>query len=187
MNILQKSLIPNVLTFLRGVLVLVLIPLFLWEFPGHLWWAYFVFLLASFTDFLDGYLARKWEVVSDIGGLFDPLFDKVLTLSLFMLFVPFDIVPIWILVLMVVRELVVDGVKNFLSMKGIVVHAIKSAKAKTVCQIIFLNFGFFVLLFPGVVIWEHLALGFAVLALGLAYFSGWDYVYGRLGEYLRKG
>lgn len=169
---IAKNQIPNLITILRGVLILVIVVLFLLDVSDKWLWSYPLFLMASATDFIDGYLARKWNVVSEFGALFDPLFDKVLTLSMFMLFIPEAILPVGIFVLFLIRELLVDGIKSFVATKGKVIHAIKTAKWKMIMQIVFLNVCFWMMLWPSLPYLTEILYATTAIALGLAWWSG---------------
>src|SRR3972149_10741292 len=88
----MKKIIPNIITISRGITNILIIPLFFLEFPNKFVWIYVLFLYAACSDRLDGVLARKWKTVSDFGIVFDPLLDKILSLSLYMLLIPFNII-----------------------------------------------------------------------------------------------
>lgn len=98
--------------------------------------ALFTFLVASFSDFLDGYLAKKYNMTTDFGRLMDPIADKVLVLAAFLAFVELKLVPAWMVVLIISRELIITGVRIMASTKGRVISASLVGKHKTVSQII---------------------------------------------------
>ncbi len=131
--------IPNILTLLRVLLV----PVFVWlvffsDAPNSIAWALLVFSVASFTDFLDGYLARKWQVISDFGKVMDPLADKLLVLAALLaltLLEPFKLHP-FILFLIALREILVSVLREVYVKKGIVMSADKLGKFKTVMQML---------------------------------------------------
>jgi len=174
---LKKQNFPNIITVLRGVLALVIIILFFTTLPNRFWFIYVLFLLAALSDYLDGYLARKWQVVSDFGKMFDPLFDKILTISLYFLLVSF---VGWLLalifILLLLRELTVDSLKNYLLAKGVITPAIRSAKIKTAIQILMLNFVLLNLIFPDDSDLNILAYLFGAAAVVFAYWSGFIYL-----------
>ena len=124
--------LPNKLTVARMIAV----PFFIvcyylgWYLP-----AFLLFVLASFTDMLDGKIARKRNLVTNFGKIMDPLADKVLVYSAFLLMVP-DPVPAWMLVIILAREFLVAGVRTVAASKGIVIAAAMSGKIKTVLQMI---------------------------------------------------
>lgn len=97
-----------------------------------------IFIAAAITDALDGYLARKHHLETDFGRLWDPLADKLLVLSAFICFVQVqpDIVPAWVVVVIIGREFIVTGVRSVASASGKVIAADKSGKVKTVIQMV---------------------------------------------------
>ena len=97
--------------------------------------AFIIFILASLTDMLDGKIARKYDLVTNFGKIMDPLADKVLVYSAFLLIVP-DPVPAWMLIIILAREFLVAGVRTVAASKGIVIAAAMSGKIKTVLQMI---------------------------------------------------
>ena len=94
------------------------------------------FLIASLTDFLDGYIARKLELVSDFGKLMDPLVDKILTSAVFIILSKENIVPAWITITIISREFLVTGLRLLASNQGKVLSADSLGKWKTTSQIV---------------------------------------------------
>ena len=94
------------------------------------------FLIASLTDFLDGYIARKLELVSDFGKLMDPLVDKILTSAVFILLSKENVVPAWITITIISREFLVTGLRLLASNQGKVLSADSLGKWKTTSQIV---------------------------------------------------
>lgn len=95
------------------------------------------FLLASVTDWLDGYLARKMGLVTDLGKLLDPLADKILIAAAFVLFTDLDLCPAWVTVAILFREFAVTGLRLLLVEKGTVLPADGLGKWKTVLQMLY--------------------------------------------------
>lgn len=126
--------LPNQLTTLR----LLLIPFFLWAVyvPEPKWVALAIFLVASATDFLDGYLARKWNMITDYGKIMDPLADKMLITGALVAFVEFDWVPAWSVVLILAREFLITGLRVLLAERGEMMAAGNLGKIKTNVQMI---------------------------------------------------
>lgn len=108
--------------------------------------AFIVFCFASFTDFLDGWVARRRNEISDLGKLLDPLADKVLVLSAFLSFVEMNIIAAWMVVIIIVRELLITGLRIVAVKKGKVLEAGTSGKHKTVSQIVTIIFILIVLI-----------------------------------------
>jgi CDP-diacylglycerol---glycerol-3-phosphate 3-phosphatidyltransferase len=126
---------PNLLTSIRILLIPVFIFLFLPPNPLHPTLAAIVFALASFTDLLDGYLARRWEQITKLGKLLDPIADKLLVLSALILLVDFDRIPAWIAIVLIGRELAVTGLRAIASSEGIVIPADTAGKYKLFIQV----------------------------------------------------
>ena len=125
--------LPNKLTLAR----ILLIPVFVacMETIGTKYYiALFVFAIASFTDFLDGNIARKRGLVTTFGKFMDPLADKLLVLSAFVLLSTHGSVPGWITIMILARELTITGFRTIAASKGVILAAGKSGKIKTVTQ-----------------------------------------------------
>lgn len=125
--------VPNILTMIRIALIGVFIWLF---FTGHRYWAMGVFLLAGFTDFLDGFIARKYNLVTSFGKLMDPLADKLMLITALSCLTIAQLVPVWLVVAVAVKELamVLGGI--WMLRHGIVVQAEMIGKTATVVFII---------------------------------------------------
>lgn len=95
-----------------------------------------LFLLAAFSDMLDGYLARRSNQITSLGKLLDPLADKVLVSSVLIMFVETGWAPAWVVILIICRELLVTGLRSIAAEEGVVIAADKYGKAKTVTQIV---------------------------------------------------
>lgn len=137
--------LPNLLTLLRILLVPVFILLFLSSTPLRTVLSAAVFLLAALTDLLDGYLARKWQQVTKLGKVLDPIADKLLILSALILLVDFQRIPSWIAIILIGREIAISGLRTIAAMDGIVIPAERTGKYKLFIQavgIIFLIFDY---------------------------------------------
>ncbi len=95
-----------------------------------------IFILAAITDFLDGNIARKYNLVTNFGKLMDPLADKLLTMAAFVCFVELGDMPAWMVVIILGREFFITGIRQVAAAEGIVIAAAWSGKIKTVCQMI---------------------------------------------------
>ncbi len=118
---LKKSVlfnIPNRITFSRLFLAIVF---FVFLTYGYLNVALAIFLVAAVTDWLDGYLARKWELSTDLGRLVDPFVDKVIICGTFIIFVDVakDVIAPWMVITIVAREFLVSSIRGFSESKGI--------------------------------------------------------------------
>ena len=103
------------------------------------------FLIASLTDFLDGYIARKLKLVTDFGKLMDPLVDKILTSAVFIILTQENMIPAWITITIISREFLVTGLRLLASNQGKVLSADSLGKWKTTSQIIVASFFLIVL------------------------------------------
>ena len=127
---------PNRLSVIR-VLCIPVITALLYVFePWCVWAAAIVFLLACFTDYLDGHLARKNNWVTDFGKFIDPVADKLLVLSTLIMLIHLRLVPAWLVILILARELSVDGLRLVAMTRGKVIAAGPLGKMKTVSQMI---------------------------------------------------
>lgn len=127
--------IPNLLSISRILAVPVFVLLMLEKNPLHALIAGVVFSLASATDWLDGYLARRWGQVTKIGKLLDPVADKILVMSAFVIFVEIDIIRAWIAIVFIAREFTVTGLRLIAAGEGMVIPADTMGKYKVAAQI----------------------------------------------------
>ena len=123
--------LPNKLTLLRVILIPVYLVLWHLDFPGNNYAALAVFVVASLTDFLDGYIARKHNLVTDFGKFMDPLADKMLVLTAMTCFCAMGRFPDWALVIVMAREFAVSGLRLVAVDNGRVIAAGWSGKVKT--------------------------------------------------------
>lgn len=132
---------PNKLTIFRIILVPIFVAILLLEqIPYNYLWAFFIFLLASFTDCLDGYIARKYQMITDFGKLMDPLADKVLVTSALVCFVQLGIVGAVPVIIILAREFLVTSLRLIAVQKNKVIAADIWGKAKTVAQMVMICF-----------------------------------------------
>ena len=139
--------------------------------------AWLVFSIAAASDWVDGYVARRYEAVTVLGKLMDPLADKVLVTAALIMLIPLDRLPAWIAVVILTREMMVTGLRGVASASGIVVAASGLGKFKSIMQYI----GLGTLIFPlGVVpipCLHQIGLVLIYAALVLTVWSGLDYFY----------
>ena len=129
--------IPNLLSFFRIVLAGVFALVFYHARSGmRLYWAVGVLALSGLTDFADGKIARRFHMVSELGKVLDPIADKLLTTSMFLLFVSRGIIPVVPVIIMVARDTIVDGCRMVAATNGKVVAAGMMGKLKTVLQMV---------------------------------------------------
>lgn len=127
--------LPNKLTILRIVLTFVILYcLGLPGLPAKIV-SFVLFVVASLTDWWDGYLARRSNQITPLGKLLDPIADKVLIVGVLLAFVRMGLVPGWMVLVIVIRELVVTGVRLDAARRKVVIAAAKEGKQKMVVQI----------------------------------------------------
>ncbi len=138
--------LPNALTVLRILLTLVILPLLF--VPGTVakGVALALFMLASFTDWLDGYLARRSQSITSFGMLWDPIADKILVLGLLIAFVWLELVPAWMVAVIVGRELLVTAARAYAAKRRIIIPASKEGKQKAAVQMLTIFIGLVALL-----------------------------------------
>ena len=125
--------LPNSLTLIRIFLVPLLVALLLTKYNTLI--AALIFLAASMTDLLDGYFARKRGQVTTLGILLDPVADKLLIASAFISLVQLQIVPAWMVVIIVGREFAVTGLRSIAASQGFTIDASELGKIKMVAQV----------------------------------------------------
>ena len=128
-----RSQIPNSLTLLRYLLVPCLIASWYVADTAR-WWPLALFVLASITDFFDGFLARKWGVESELGRLLDPNADKLLVASALVLLAASGEAPAVAVIVILCRELFVSGLREFMAARNVTIHVSTLAKWKTASQ-----------------------------------------------------
>lgn len=128
--------LPNVLTLARIAAVPIVVVLMMFESKENCFWAAAIFSLAAITDWLDGYLARKWQIVTVLGKFLDPLADKLVVMGALIMLIPHDRVPAWAVFVILAREMVVTGLRSIASSEGIVIAASSLGKYKTIFQMV---------------------------------------------------
>ncbi|MDD5006159.1 MAG: CDP-diacylglycerol--glycerol-3-phosphate 3-phosphatidyltransferase [Candidatus Omnitrophica bacterium] len=138
--------ISNKLTILRLLLAFVFMAFLFIEGLNFKIIAFLIFSFACFTDFLDGWLARRRNEITDLGKLMDPIADKVLVLSAFLSFVEMHLIWAWMVVIIIIREMLITGLRILAITKGKVLEAGISGKHKTVSQMLTIFFILIVLI-----------------------------------------
>ena len=144
-----------------------------------------LFVIAALTDLLDGYLARKYEIVTVMGKFLDPIADKLIVNTAMILMIPIGRIAAWIVAVIIIRDFIVDGIRAIASTEGVVIQASSLGKQKTLCQIfavtaLMIHYPFF-----GA---DAHAIGTVILylALVLSVYSGVDYLMKFYKEIVRK-
>jgi CDP-diacylglycerol--glycerol-3-phosphate 3-phosphatidyltransferase len=127
--------LPNALTLLRMFLVPLLVVVLLTRVEGHAYLGAGIFGLAVLTDYLDGYFARRRNEVTRLGILLDPLADKLLIAAALLSLVEMGLVPAWMVMIILARELAVTALRNVAAGKGVLIRASGLGKAKMVVQV----------------------------------------------------
>jgi CDP-diacylglycerol--glycerol-3-phosphate 3-phosphatidyltransferase len=126
--------LPNLLTLARIAAIPGVVILLLYDTRTTSFIAAAVFGAAAITDWLDGWLARKWQVVTVLGKFLDPLADKLIVMAALIMLIPHGRVPAWAVFLILAREMVVTGLRSIASSEGIVISASELGKYKTIFQ-----------------------------------------------------
>ncbi|HVO67309.1 MAG TPA: CDP-diacylglycerol--glycerol-3-phosphate 3-phosphatidyltransferase [Syntrophales bacterium] len=176
---------PNRITLLRIAIIPALFFLLLSPGQNGSLAIAILFIMAALTDVLDGYLARKYEIVTVMGKFLDPIADKLIVNTAMILMIPIGRIPAWIVAVIIIRDFAVDGIRAIASSEGFVIQASNLGKQKTLCQIfavsaLMIHYPFF-----GV---DAHVVGTVILylALVLSVYSGFDYFVKFYREVIRK-
>jgi CDP-diacylglycerol--glycerol-3-phosphate 3-phosphatidyltransferase len=168
--------IPNILAFIRLLLaplmfvLLVNRDLSIFEGIHYSWldfFASFIFVIASVTDFFDGYIAREFNQITTLGSILDPLADKMLTLAAFLGLMMLDRASPWAIYLILTRELFITGLRVNAVANGIDISASWMGKVKTVSQMIAIGFLLMNWPFGEVLLW---------ISVFFTLYSGYEYI-----------
>lgn len=161
--------LANKLTLLRVLMIPAFLGVLYWGGPNSEYIALAIFVIASLTDFLDGYIARSRGLVTDFGKFMDPLADKVLVTTAMLWFVQTGVMPAWAVAVVIFREFAISGIRLIAAERGRVIAAAWSGKIKTAATMVFLMLMFLPL--PG---WMD-TLGVWVIVVTTVY-SGLEYL-----------
>ena len=167
--------LPNAITLLRIGILPVLFLILLEPGEGMSLAIAILFILAALTDLLDGYVARRYNMVTRMGKLLDPIADKIIMSAALVLLIPVGRAPAWVVALMVMRDFAVDGLRSMAAAEGHVIEASRLGKYKTVCQIIAVSA--LIIHYPiyGIDA-SSIGTAFLYVALALSLWSGFDYL-----------
>lgn len=177
--------LPNILTLARVAAIPLLVIIMVSATREAGFWAAALFAAAAVTDFIDGWLARRWGVVTVLGKFLDPLADKLIVMAALIMLIPHGRVPAWAVFLLLAREIIVTGLRSIASSEGIVIDASDLGKAKTIYQMVailglMLHYDYY--WFFGVrsellhVNMHNFGIFFFSIALVLTLWSGFDYL-----------
>ncbi len=175
--------LPNLLSIFRILLVPPLVVVLLTKFEGKEWWGLGLFLLAAVMDFFDGYLARRRKEVTRLGTLLDPAADKILVSAAFISLVEMEVVPAWIVVVIIAREFAVTSLRSFAAAEHLVIPAGFSGKVKTIVQIISIAL---LIIYNQLGEFRHLAPISLWVTLAVTVYSGVEY-FVRFGKMILRG
>ena len=175
--------VPNILTVSRIFAVLVFVVLATFAEKSFMseqavmyvrLAAYILAILAGLTDLLDGYLARRYNIVSDFGALMDPLADKIFVTGTMLMAVEYRLMPAWIAVAVLCREFMVTGLRTLAAKKQVVISADRWGKLKTAMQMVMLCIAGAAWVMDGGAHYMHTATWFGVRLwyLWILYLSG---------------
>ncbi|MDY0301046.1 MAG: CDP-diacylglycerol--glycerol-3-phosphate 3-phosphatidyltransferase [Trichlorobacter sp.] len=177
---------PNIVTLFRIACIPLLVVLLLEPTRSACFWAAVVFAIASATDWLDGYLARRMQIVTVFGKFLDPIADKLIVTAALVMILPYNRAPAWIVLIILAREIIITGLRSIASSEGIVIQASNLGKYKTIFQItaiigLLLHYDynwFFGIQHPLLTVSMHNAgMFFLWIALLLTIWSGVDYLF----------
>jgi CDP-diacylglycerol--glycerol-3-phosphate 3-phosphatidyltransferase len=174
--------VADYLTVGRAAAVPLVVVLFVWDFPGHAYWATAVFIVAMTTDWLDGRIARRLGRTSPLGSLLDPVADKLLVLTVLIVLIDEGVFPAWMVAAIVARELLVSALRLAAIERGVVMQARDLGKLKTWAQAVAAALGGF----AAAGAWDDSVAWWGLLvALVLTWVSGLDYA--RVAPRLLRG
>jgi CDP-diacylglycerol--glycerol-3-phosphate 3-phosphatidyltransferase len=177
--------LPNAITMLRiGIIPVLFFLLLSPDSTGSLVIAG-IFVVASLTDLLDGYIARRYQIVTTMGKFLDPIADKLVVNTAMILMIPIGRIPAWMVAIIIVRDFTVDGIRTIASSEGIIIGSSRLAKQKTLCQVVAVTA--LMIHYPFLGADSHLV-GIVILyvALFLTLYSGLDYLVKFFNEIFKK-
>jgi CDP-diacylglycerol--glycerol-3-phosphate 3-phosphatidyltransferase len=128
--------LPNILTLLRIFLIPPMVVILFSPSRSAGFLACLLFAVASATDWLDGYLARRMGIVTLLGKFLDPIADKLMVMAALIMILPFGRVPAWMVLVILGREIIITGLRGIASSEGIIIAASRLGKYKTIFQIV---------------------------------------------------
>lgn len=172
--------LANILTLARIVLIPALIVMMLAGTAAWSWAALALYTVIALTDWLDGWVARTYDQMSEFGRFLDPIADKILVAAMLIALAATGAINGWWLglpIIILMREFLVSGLREFLGPKGIVVHVSRLAKWKTATQMLALGF---LIMAPHYIDAAICGLLLLLLATALTVKTGWDYLRGAM-------
>jgi len=166
--------LPNTISLVRIGVIPILFLLLLSPGPLMSLVIAIFFIIAALTDLLDGYVARRYRITTTMGKFLDPIADKLIVNTAMIMLIPIGRIPTWIVAVIIIRDFIVDGIRNIASSEGLVIAASPLGKRKTLCQIFAVSA--LMIHYPFLGADAH-AVGMVILlvALVLTILSGTDY------------
>lgn len=171
-----KHSIPNILTVMRLILLPAIIALFFSVQPWAVWSCLALYIIGALTDFFDGWVARAMNSVSEFGKFLDPIADKVFVATIMLMLVATQRIDgLWVIcvIIILMREFLVAGLREYLAPKGIKLPVTSLAKWKTATQMLALGLLIMIPVLPGIAI---IGLALLAIAAGLTVVTGWTYL-----------
>lgn len=168
--------IPNIIC---GIRIILIIPIIMLTLSTNLLYnqiALVLFIIAAISDSVDGYIARKYDFVTNLGKLLDPLADKLLVLSVFIAFLTKNQLSIVFILIILARELTITGLRSMAAAEGVVIQASIFGKLKTISQMILIILLYLSNIYAISIIGTSISV-FVIIVSLFTIFSGLDYVY----------
>lgn len=176
---------PNHLTLARLLLTVLFVAVMECSFAWKQTFALGLFILAALTDYLDGVLARQWNLITDFGKLMDPVADKILNASAFILLAVHLAIPAWVVIIIIGREFLITGLRLIAGGKGRILPAERLGKHKTIWQMMTIIFFLLLMALPEwmpipwwwQIAWVDGGTFFVSVTTGLTLYSGLGYLW----------
>jgi CDP-diacylglycerol---glycerol-3-phosphate 3-phosphatidyltransferase len=179
----QALSVPNLLTYVRVLAIPAVLVFSYLDSPRNAFIAAMIFAAASVTDAIDGYIARKYNLVSMIGKFLDPLADKLLVLAALLMLLDLGRVPVWIALIILAREMIITGLRSIAASEGLIIDARDLGKKKTAFQMVglwalILHYPYPIDVFNVPIDFHRLGLFFLYISVYYSLRSAWDYFAG---------
>lgn len=168
---------PNTISIFRILLTPAVLFCLMWHEPNHMYWAFALFVLAAATDWLDGHIARKYQLGTTFGKFADPLADKLLVCAALIGLLAFRRMNVWFVFIILSREFIITGLRLVAVEQGTVLAATMSGKIKTVLQMVAIAWR----MFDSIVLLSIAGVRFSkimlIVATAMTVYSGAEYLW----------
>ena len=168
----MRAQIPMLITYARCAAIPLVVVLWSIPVPHVAWWVFGLFVAASLSDYADGYLARRWKVTSDFGAMLDQISDKLLVATVLVMLTYDHHIPAALSIVLLLRELLVSGLREYAGMKAVAMPVSKTGKWKTALQMLGISIALYAVAVDAALL---MVAGHALLALS-AVLSWWSAV-----------